>query len=311
MAGPPLTAAEAAPILGVKGVNAAREYLNALSDQPGTGVKREAFGKGHQWRFVLPHADAATAVAIAREMLATLRGTTLDQQLVAAQYALTGGKPPADDHARQFYGHGRARRLSAELHAGIVDAVVTALRDGQLLAVRYAHFGGDSEDMSLRVLTFVPHDEGLYCVAKCVGPRGGKHLGTTRVYNLARFDSASVTPHTSPYPARDEYDPEAYFEHSFGIFVPADGMKPVEVKLLFAKDWENYLRRHSYHHTQRGPNPAGDRWRVTYTLAITYDLVRFIRGHGVEITVEAPTALGDWVTSGLGASALRRFFPAT
>jgi hypothetical protein len=75
------------------------------------------------------------------------------------------------------------------------------------------------------------------------------------------------------------------------------------VVLRFVSGWKPFLLRQILHVKQREVRPGPDECvDVELELHITYDLVRWVRGHGKEVTVVEPENLSGWVTSGEGFS---------
>jgi predicted DNA-binding transcriptional regulator YafY len=147
------------------------------------------------------------------------------------------------------------------------------------------HFSGVSEALRLEPLSIVVHDHQLYVVARGVG-RGsaGRAL---HPYRFARLGSVEVLEETFTYPARAEYDPEALFESSFGIFVDPP-LAAVELRLH--PRWRVYAQSHRWHDSQE-VGSDGDRVTVRLSVRVCPELEAWILGFGEEAEVVRPPAL--------------------
>ena len=187
----------------------------------------------------------------------------------------------------------------------MVDAVAQAIYKQRALRFEYTQFSGDSFPVVVEPWTLLMADEGLYLYGRCIecDPKS-HHVETRRVYRVSRITAARITKDSFVYPVRAEYDPVRLFEHSWGLMIPDDEAgQPPTVRLEFSSEWATYLRDQKLHPTQ-GPVEKADDGSLVVSMKvhITYDLVRWVRGHGNDVQVLSPENLAGWVTSRDGGS---------
>lgn len=163
--------------------------------------------------------------------------------------------------------------------------------------------------MTVEPWTLIFADEGPYLYGRCVESTKANHIGSTRVFNIARMRSVKRTKEPFVYPLRAEHDPSQLFRHCFTVMVPAEEAGgPVDVVLRFVPSMACYLLNHRIHVMQAQPVVEPDGHVVVrMKLHITYDLVRWIRGHGRTVEVVEPANLRAWVVEGVGGEGYRRF----
>lgn len=302
-------------------VAAVRRRLRALEaelrhvhrDDPGRG-KPETF-----W-WTWPSAERARpeqvwALAAARAMLHAFRegeiGRVLSDLVQEFAGRLDAGPsrlgPAVPD--RMFFTSSRLAN-PVELEPDLVDRLAKAISARRLVQAKYEQFSGAVLRTRVEPWTLIFADEGVYLYGMCVDCDKDAHVGTRRIYNVTRLSELKQLEEGFVYPLPEDYDPASEFRHSFGIFVPRPGDSPTRVVLRFGSGWGTYLRRHRLHPAQVGPAvPHDGRYVVKMDLYITYDLVRWVRGHGRELEVMEPAALAKWVESGDGARGLEKYVP--
>lgn len=111
-----------------------------------------------------------------------------------------------------------------------------------------------------------------------------------RIYALDRILSLDFTDVTFEYPA--DFDPQAYFDASFGIIVD----KECEIEAVQIKVYNNqsqYLRALPLHHTQKEIAKTDDYSIFEYVLRPTYDFKQELLSHGDDIEVLSPAWLRE------------------
>ena len=111
-----------------------------------------------------------------------------------------------------------------------------------------------------------------------------------RIYALDRILSLDLTDVTFEYPA--DFDPQAYFDASFGIIVDEE----CEIEAVHIKVYNNqsqYLRALPLHHTQKEIAKTDDYSIFEYILRPTYDFKQELLSHGDDIEVLSPAWLRE------------------
>src|SRR6267142_4395131 len=95
------------------------------------------------------------------------------------------------------------------------------------------------------------------------------------------------------YPTRNEYDPQQFFAHSFGIFA-GDPAPVVHVVLRLNKKWSTYALTHRWHTTQRiTVRPA--EVMVELDVRVCPELEAWILGFSEDAEVIEPAGLRDTI----------------
>ena len=293
---------------------ALRKRMHALVDalpharrsEPGQGKVEEFWWEWPSQERSRP--EQVWALATARALLGAFNGTeigrVLDDLLEDHRGRVRGTPAAPSDLGRTFYAS--ARLLDPlGLDADSLDAVAQATSQQRRLRFDYTQFSGDAFSVLVEPWTLLMADEGIYLYARCVDcDARPDHVDVCRVYRVSRIQNATITAETFNYPVRAEYDPASTFAHSWGLMVAAgEAGSPPTVTLRFAPEWAAYLREQKLHPKQAAIDTADDgSITVTMTVHVTYDLVRWVRGHGNEVQVVSPANLAGWVQSGEGGS---------
>jgi len=297
--------------------NAVRQRLRALAEElPHVANVRPGRGRAESFAWTWPTDQSTSpeqvwALQAARQMLHAFRDGEIGRILSnlvddhAGRLAVpTGWRDPRD---RAFYVSTRLVNPLA-LDADTVDRLATAITSSKVVEAEYVQFSGAVLRIKLEPWTLLLADEGVYLYARCLDDSERvDHIDTERIYNAARLSRIRVSNEGFTYPLLADYDPRQVFENCFGIFVAPPGVLAQQVILRFAPGWRSYFQFHRVHPTQDEPNELDDgRIEVEMKLHITYDLVRWVRGHGSEVEVVVPEVLSSWVQSGEGGGAYRR-----
>ncbi|MDP2316545.1 MAG: WYL domain-containing protein [Pseudomonadota bacterium] len=298
---------------------AQRTRLNALARHLPWVVRRgSGRGVSQSFRWVWPLSETTKpeqvwALAAVRTMLDGLRDAEIGRVLTDLQEEharrLEGQRPGRDELDRMFFAVMRMLDPTS-LDPDNVDRLAKAILERRRVVAGYRHFDGTPDEVEIEPWTLLFADEGVYIYARCLDSRKLDHVDTRRVYNVARFSVLRAHEATFTYPLRAEHDPREIFRHSFTFMLPAPGVEhPQEVVLRFEPSMRAYLHDHRVHGTQSDPEFEADGYVVVrLRLHITYDLVRWVRGHGSTVVVLAPGHLREWVCSGVGGSeGYRRF----
>lgn len=291
-----------------------RRRLQALAKHLHPLVVKVGDGRGKQqvFRWVWPSRPHESkgiewvwTLAIARTMLGAFHdgeiGRVLEELLEEQLNRVVKERPQVDHLDRMFYATSRAFDPPG-VTPDTIDRIAQAIARRRRIIIRYRHFNGSDERQEIEPWTLLMADEGPYLYGKCVECENPDRRDRPRVYSVARIAAVRDSQTTFIYPHRTVYDPAAVFGDCFGIFVPDEQAgAPVDIVLRFEASMATFLEHSRIHRSQQTPErlPEGGR-RVRLRLHVTYDLVRWIRGHGDTVYVEQPQNLREWVKSGMG-----------
>lgn len=235
-------------------------------------------------------------------------GGVLSELLEDHVRRLPGDQPTRDNLARMFYAATRMITPS-NLEPDVVDRLAKAISERRTVEARYTQFDGTENEVVIEPWTLVFADEGPYLYGRCLQSTKPDHFLRNRVFNVARLEHVHLTTDRFVYPLRADHDPYDIFRHSFTVMVPAEeAPDPPVVTLRFTPPMRAYLENHSVHRVQE-PVEVDEAGFITVRarLHITYDLVRWVRGHGRTVEVVAPENLREWVKSGVGGEGYKTF----
>jgi hypothetical protein len=297
---------------------AVRSRLRALAQEVRRVEADEPVrGRAQRFRWSWPTKERSTAsvvrgLAAARAMLhpfvegeiGQVLGGLFEDHLGRIPEAEAAVRLPGD---RMFHSlaHGMA---PLDLDVDTLDEVARAVSSCRVIQGTYSSIEGRSRSVKYQPWTILLSDSGVHLYGLCLDDEIADHVKTRRVLSVSRLSGVRRLDETFAYPLRTEYDPEALFDHCFGLFVPAPGQEPAVVVLRFTGKLAGYVGRHGVHRCQTevsGAGPDGS-VEVRLRLHITYDFVRWVRGHGTEVQVLEPEVLQTWVTSGEGGGAYGR-----
>lgn len=289
-----------------------RRRLQALADHLHPLVVRVGEGRGRKqvFRWSWPTTETkgvewVWTLAIARTMLGAFHageiGRVLDELLEEHLGRAARDRPQVDHLDRMFYTASRVFDPPT-VTPDTIDRLARAIARRRRVRITYKHFGGDDEQQEIEPWTLVLADDGPYLYGRCVQCENPDREDRLRVYAVARILTVQDTQTTFLYPHRKSYDPAVVFGDCFGIFVPAEQAGgPADVVLRFDESMVTFVEHSRIHRSQSKPERlAGGGCRVRLKLHVTYDLVRWIRGHGATVCVEQPENLREWVESGVG-----------
>jgi hypothetical protein len=184
------------------------------------------------------------------------------------------------DIDRKFWFLRRGGEVALLDRSPLLDEVIEAVLQHQVLSIEYTRFSGASQHLRLEPLSIVVHDHQLYVVGR--DDDGGLHP-----YRFSRIRAVDMLDDSFEYPGRTEYDPEQVFRDSFGIFLDV-AVHDVELKLH--KQWATYAQSHRWHDSQK-VEVAADHVLVRMHVRVCPELEAWILGFGEEAEVLAPAAL--------------------
>ncbi len=299
---------------------AVKGWLDAIADAFPKRVKVDGAGPGsastYTWVGEATGRDsAAWALAAARALLSAVRdgeiGAVISELHADALTKLPSDAPARSSFDRQFHVAHRSGSPSTA-STDVLDKVALAIHESRKIRAWYTQFGGSRQEVGLEPYTLFFAEEGPYLWARCFESTKADHENRTRMFNLGRLTGVRID--RSPegrfvYPLKEDYDPATLLHDCFSVMVPDPRVDvPSDVELRVDRALAAYITMTPVHRSQRvvSTNPDGS-LRVHLRLHVTYDLVRWIRGHGRCIAVDAPANLRDWVQSGDGGEGYQTY----
>ena len=133
--------------------------------------------------------------------------------------------------------------------------IMQAMEDNMELVIDYAKYTSSSpETLHVQPLAVKEHNRRWYLVAFC------HERDASRVYGLDRIVSLQET--DIPFKMPKDFDVDAIFSDSYGIFFPKEGEKPVSIRIKALPEEAKYLRDLPLHHSQQEEGEGVFRIRV-------------------------------------------------
>ena len=183
--------------------------------------------------------------------------------------------------------HLKSRVMYENIPSGYkhLTTVIQAMREGKALNIVYQSFARDEKT------EFVLHP---YCL-KVFRQRWyvvGWHEPSddVRIYGLDRVDSMTITTKKFTMPAN--FDPQEYFEDSFGVF-RNDGVVVETVRLRANDEERAYLRSLPLHHSQQEVEIGEDYSVFEWRLRPSFDFKQAILAMGANVEVLEPQWLRE------------------
>lgn len=236
-----------------------------------------------------PSVAEALAASFGAGFAKMFRGTTYERQLREIRERIVRRLGSA--RQEQFRHIGRKLMVLSHQETllddrqGILDDVLEGLLKQKVLKVSYEHFEGDREELDLTPYSLVVSSGWLYVVSP-------NAQGKLHPFRFARLLSAEVTATTFDYPSGGEYDPEALFRDSFGVFL---NLPVQDVRLLVDDRWRSFLRTHRWHPSQVMRPLASGGVEVCFRVRVCRELKAWILSLGPEVEVLEPEELRIWI----------------
>lgn len=183
--------------------------------------------------------------------------------------------------------HLKSRVMYENIPSGYkhLTTVIQAMREGKALSIVYQSFARDEKT------EFVLHP---YCL-KVFRQRWyvvGWHEPSddVRIYGLDRVDSMTINTKKFTMPAN--FDPQEYFEDSFGVF-RNDGVMVETVRLRANDEERAYLRSLPLHHSQQEVEIGEDYSVFEWRLRPSFDFKQAILAMGANVEVLEPQWLRE------------------
>jgi len=177
------------------------------------------------------------------------------------------------------------RILFEEIPSGqrFLTPIIEAMRDNLSIEVDYQPFWHDEPIiMNLDPYFLKIFKQRWYVIAR------NANFNTTRTYSLDRILKVRTT--KTPFKMPKDFNPETYFENSFGI-VKDENIKPCIVKLKTFGQQRKYLQTLPLHSSQQEIEITNEYSIFSYFISPTTDFQMEILSHGSEIEVISPNWL--------------------
>lgn len=287
--------------------DAVSAHLARLAKHLPTLVSGRRTPTGLRYQFHWPEAaqvnpHAVLAIRLAHRLLAAFGesgiGDELSRMVVDLDARSLRREQLPPDLSRLFFA--KSRMLSPlGADPNVLEQVAKAAMQAHLIEFDYTTWSAKTPHLVVEPWSVVFADEGIYVLGMTRESSEEKYASTRRIYNIVRVRNLVVRTETFTYPNREKYDPEVVFRHSIGIFVREDDEAPEQVVVRFDRRWAPYLAQNRWHASQSDPVDVDEgRVEVTFTLLITQELSRWLRGFGKDIEIREPALLRTWVESG-------------
>jgi len=166
--------------------------------------------------------------------------------------------------------------------------IIEAMRDEQTIELTYQSFWRDEPNtFEIEPYCVKVFKQRWYVVAR------NKYYEAIRIYSLDRIQNLRTTENTFKLPK--SFDPEAFFEHNFGIIVDQT-IEPCTVQLKVFGKQRKYMQTLPLHHSQEETETAEDYSVFSYFITPTFDFKQELLWHGDCIEVLSP----EWFRADMG-----------
>jgi proteasome accessory factor B len=165
--------------------------------------------------------------------------------------------------------------------------VAQAWADGRVVEFEYEPSDGEARHARVRPY-FLEPDAGSHNVY-LIG--FDETVGAMRTYKVERIRTSTVT--AERYEIPDDFDPDAWLAHSWGIWSAESGVE--EVVLRFDPSVANRVRESVWHRSQRLRELDDGRVELALTVAGIVEIRPWVLSWGDAVEVMAPPALREAV----------------
>jgi predicted DNA-binding transcriptional regulator YafY len=163
----------------------------------------------------------------------------------------------------------------------------------RLIGIDYRDRRGNDLSRTLAPFTLVLYRDGLYVLGRLQDDAGDERW---RLFAVDRIRSAKVR-RDETFEVPDSFDPADLFEHTLGLW-PTE-MAPADLRLAFSPGVSIDVRERSWPEG-RWEDERNDGWSVLrMSVAITPEVIAWIRSWGQDVDVLAPESLREAVAGGV------------
>jgi len=293
--------AEIAELTGMTSRTIYRD-LRALEDELGMPIFQA--GRGHfgiEKKYFLPplrlSLPEAVVLFLASRLIARW-SDEYDQAVVSAFTKLADllPQPIARHVAATMLTVGRAGRNEPFLRN--FAHVAQAWADGRVVEFEYEAGGGPSRHARVRPYFLEPDAAGrsVYLIGF------DETVAAMRTYKVERIRSSTLT--ADRYQIPDDFDPDRWLAHSWGIW-SSDTTATAEVHLRFDASVAHRVREAIWHRSQRLVERPDGQLELTVTVAGIVEIRPWILSWGDAVEVLGPEALRESVAAAVRAAASR------
>jgi proteasome accessory factor B len=234
------------------------------------------------------------SIGVAAQLLFLFGGSPLARDLRACYERLAELMPPAIRLGPQMVMEKLALRAAAfrPVREETWQAVADSLQKGVALSIRYRHPGGDpGEPRVIRPYAFILKDRDWMVLAEDQEQK--------KIFYLARIASARLTGERYAIPRN--FDPQAFFRNTFGVFV--GGGKPFRLRIRFSPEISDEVRELLWHPSQKIESGPGGEAILELPAESIREARRFVLGFGKDALVLSPPELVEDLRREIGALA--------
>lgn len=177
-------------------------------------------------------------------------------------------------------------------------AVARGWAEGRVLQIDYLDSKGERKQTRVRTYFLEPDAAGrsVYLIG------WDEPADAMRTYKVERIETVSLT--MDRYSIPDEFDPERWLAHSWGIW-SSDSTPPVDVRLRFDASVAQRVRESVWHRSQRLVELDDGGLELTVTVAGIVEIRPWILGWGDSVQVLEPAELRELVAGAVRRAAAR------
>ena len=184
--------------------------------------------------------------------------------------------------------HLKRRIMFEDIPSGreYLTPVIEAMRDGLELELTHkSYWYEEPRDYTVRPYCVKVFRQRWYLVGYC------EERKDMRIFSLDRIVQMRTTDTKFTYPK--DFDPDGYFNESYGIIVDKTKVETVRVKAFEMQ--RLYLRALPLHHSQKEIETGEDYSVFEYRIRPTYDFLQEILSRGADLEVLSPAGFRERV----------------
>ena len=168
-----------------------------------------------------------------------------------------------------------------------LSSIIEAMLENRIIEITYqSYWKEEANTFTIEPFCVKVFKQRWYIIAR------SPYYDTIMIYALDRIQNLQVTDITFNYPS--DFDPQSYFEFSFGIVVDEIcNIDKIRIKVYGKKC--QYIKALPLHHSQSEVETTKSYSIFEYLLKPTYDFCQELLSHGDEIEVLSPTSLKEQI----------------
>lgn len=168
-----------------------------------------------------------------------------------------------------------------------LSSIIEAMLENRIIEITYqSYWKEEANTFTIEPFCVKVFKQRWYIIAR------SPYYDTIMIYALDRIQNLQVMDITFNYPS--DFDPQSYFEFSFGIVVDEIcNIDKIRIKVYGKKC--QYIKALPLHHSQSEVETTKSYSIFEYLLKPTYDFCQELLSHGDEIEVLSPTSLKEQI----------------